>query len=304
MTTTIQPDPSAIGGVPKAPLAFLPDPARLFATRAKRLRFLADSGSNLAPYLRFLADLVDLQAHLVDDLPPVTSLPAERLRLARESRMPPIDRQSLATSPCLHGTLDKVLEGAARIDMPKAARMALTAVTSAPLPDRHRMIENVLADVIPADSVAPHLFVAVAVQLHAARLAATLDAAQLVPIRTGTCPSCGGRPATSSVIGIGGLDGVRYAACACCQTQWNEVRLTCLCCGSTAGISYRSVETVDATVRAEVCSDCDGWVKILYQNRNHSLEPVADDVASLGLDLMMRDTDKRRGGFNPFLTGY
>lgn len=304
MTTTIKPDPSVIGGVPKPPLAFLPDPARLFATRARRLEFLADSGSNLAPYLRFLAALVGLQARLAGERAPPAPLPADRLRLTRESRMPAIDRAALATDPDLHDILDRVLAGAAMIDMPDPARLALSAVTAAPLADRHWMLENILSDSIPDDSVAPHLFVAVAVQLHAARLAATLDASQLVPIRTGVCPSCGGKPATSSVIGIGGLEGVRYASCACCQTQWNEVRLTCLCCGSTKGISYRSVETIEATVRAEVCSECDHWVKILYQNRNHSLEPVADDIGSLGLDLMMKDTDKRRGGFNPFLTGY
>ncbi|WP_410219540.1 formate dehydrogenase accessory protein FdhE [Paracoccus sp. (in: a-proteobacteria)] len=304
MTTTIHPDPSAIGGVPKAPLVFLPDPARLFATRSKRLSFLADSGSNLAAYLQFLADLVDLQARLAAQLSTPAPLAPDRIRIARESRMPPIDRAALATDAELYDILDQVLTGAALLDMPEQARLALSAVTAAPLADRHWLLENVLSDQIPQDSVAPHLFAAVAVQLHLARLAATLDATQLVPIRTGVCPSCGGRPATSSVIGVGGLDGARYAACACCQTQWNEVRLTCLCCGSTKGISYRSVETIEATVRAEVCAECDSWVKILYQNRNQSLEPVADDVASLGLDMMMKETGLRRGGFDPFLTGY
>lgn len=304
MTTITQPDPTAIGGVPKAPLAFLPDPTRLFTTRAERLKFLADSGSNLGPYLRFLSDLVTLQARLAAELPPVAPLDGDRVRLARESRMPPIDRARLAADPDLHAVLDRVLTEAAALDMPEPARLALSAVTAASLADRHWLLENILTDQVPQDSVAPHLFAAVAVQLHVSRLAATLDAARLVPIRTGVCPSCGGRPATSSVIGVGGLDGVRFAACACCQTQWNEVRLTCLCCGSTKGISYRSVETIEATVRAEVCSECDSWVKILYQNRNHSLEPIADDVASLGLDLMMAETDKRRGGFNAFLTGY
>ena len=31
---------------------------------------------------------------------------------------------------------------------------------------------------------------------------------------------------------------------------------------------------------------------------------IADDVASLGLDLLVRDLDFRRGNFNPFLLGY
>lgn len=138
-------------------------------------------------------------------------------------------------------------------------------------------------------------------QIHLARLAATLDAEALVPVHVGICPACGGRPATSSVMGAQGIENVRYAACAGCATQ---VRVKCLCCGSTKGISYRSVGTADATVKAEVCSDCSSWVKIFYQVRNPSLDPVADDVGSLGLDLLMKETPFRRGGFSPYLVGY
>lgn len=304
MNTTIQPDPSVIGGVPKAPLVFLPDPAALLDRRAGRFAWLADHGSNLAPYLRFLADLTAVQARLAREMPPATPLPADRIALARSSRMPPIDRAALAHDPDLHATLDRFLTEIAGIEMPEQARLALSAVTAAGIADRHWLLENILSDRVPDDSVAPHLFAAAAVQLHLARLAATLDAGQLVRIRTGTCPACGGRPATSSVMGAAGVESTRYAACGCCATQWNEVRVVCLCCGSNAAISYRSAETEDATVKAEVCGDCSSWVKILYQNRNASLDPIADDVASLGLDMLMKDTPFRRGGFDPFITGY
>lgn len=123
-------------------------------------------------------------------------------------------------------------------------------------------------------------------------------------IRTGTCPACGGRPVASMVTENIGAEGARYCACATCQTLWNEVRVKCTCCGSTKGITYRAVETEDATIKAECCRECGQWVKILYQNKNPTLEVVADDVASLGLDLMMRDTEWRRGGFDPFLAGF
>ena len=293
-----------IGGVPKAPLAFLPKPARLFADRSARFAFLADSGGNLAPYLRFLAALSGVQAALADDLPPVEPLAGDRIALARSSRMPPIDRAALAADPAMQEVLDRLTDAVQDIDMPEPARLALGAVRAATAEDRAWLIGNVLSGEIPTDSAAPHQFAAAAVQLHLTRIAATLDASQLVSIAPGVCPSCGGRPVTSSVIGVAELDGVRYASCSCCATQWNVVRLTCLCCGSTNGISYRSVETEQATVKAEICGECDSWVKILYQNRNHSLDPVADDVGSLGLDMLMRETDFRRGGFNPYLVGY
>jgi FdhE protein len=45
-------------------------------------------------------------------------------------------------------------------------------------------------------------------------------------------------------------------------------------------------------------------VKILHQHKDPALEPVADDVASLALDLLVREAGYRRGGVNPFLLGY
>lgn len=304
MTTDLKPDPAVIGGVPKAPLAFLPKPEKLFADRARRFAFLAQSGHRLAPYLSFLARLTELQARMVGDLPDPAPIAAEQVALARANRMPPIDRVALATDAALHDTLMQVCEAAQALEMPEPARLALQAVLASDLADRHWLLDNILSDRIPADSTAPHLFAAAAVQLYLARLAATLDPAALVPIRTGICPTCGGRPATASVMGPQGIENVRYATCSCCATQWNEVRIKCLCCGSTKGISYRSVETEDAAIKAEVCSECNAWVKILYQVKNPSLDPIADDVSSLGLDMMMRDTDFARVGVNPFLAGY
>lgn len=303
MTTSPEPNPAMIGGVPSAPLVFLPKPAKLFSDRATRLEVLAKDHP-AAPFLTFMAALARLQARLVQDLPPVDPVPADRADLARASRMPPIDRNPLAEDAALHGVLDAVLTAAADLDMPEAARLALSAVTAAGREDRVWLLSNALSGEIPEDSIAPHMFAVAATQVHLARLAATLDAVKLVPIRTGICPGCGGRPATSMVTGAPGLENVRYAHCAHCAMQWNEVRVKCLCCGSNAAISYRSAGDEDAVIKAEVCSDCDRWVKILYQSRNPSLDAVADDLGSLGLDLMMKDTRFRRGGANPYLAGY
>ena len=68
MTADIKPDPSVVGGVPSAPLAFLPDPGKIFPTRAKRFAFLAGT-SRLGPYLSFLGELSELQARLAAELP-------------------------------------------------------------------------------------------------------------------------------------------------------------------------------------------------------------------------------------------
>ncbi|MEH6788249.1 MAG: formate dehydrogenase accessory protein FdhE [Paracoccus sp. (in: a-proteobacteria)] len=304
MTATTQPDPSVIGGVPTPPLAFLPDPDRLFATRAQRFAFLAEHDPRLGPYLSFLAELTGLQARLIDELPAPEPIRSAAIQQARTHRMPPIDRGDLATDEMLHETLMTLCDQAQPIPMPEPAKLALQAVLASDLADRHWLLENILADRIPEDAAAPHLFAAAAVQVHMARLAATLDAKALVPIRTGICPACGGRPATSTVMAAQGIENLRYATCACCATRWNEVRIKCLCCGSNKAISYRAAESDEAAVRAEVCSECRSWVKIFYLARNHSLDAIADDVGSLGLDLLMKETDFSRGGINHYLAGY
>lgn len=308
--TGIRPD--MIGGVPAPPLAILPRPSRLFARRAERFAHLAGASANLAPYLNFLAALCLLQARLADDLPAPAAPDAGRVALARASRMPPLDRQALVDDPAVGAALDALIAAAGAIEMPAPARLALDALRAATPEDRRWLISNIMDDVIPSDSAAPHLFVAAAVQVHMAQLAALLDADQLVAIRTGVCPSCGGRPASSLITGVMGAEGTRYAACACCQTLWNEVRVKCLSCGSTKGISFHSVDDGSgeddadkgAQVKAECCDECSAWVKQLAQNRNPALDPIADDVASLGLDALMQDGKWRRAGFDPFLIGY
>jgi FdhE protein len=303
MTSNSQPDPSVVGGVPKPPLAFLPDPVKVFTTRSKRFAFLAQT-SRLGPYLEFLGELSALQARLAAQMPDVTPPDPDRMRMARAGGLPPIGRATLVHDAGLIATLARLTGEAATLSMPEPARLALGAVSLASEEDRSWLLSNVLSDRVPEESAAPHLFVAAAVQVHLARLAAALEAGVLQPIRVGVCPSCAGRPATSSVMGMQGIENVRYATCATCATRWNEVRIKCLCCGSTKGISYRSAETAEATVKAEVCTECHHWVKIFYQVKNPSLDPIADDVGSLGLDLLMKETDIRRGGFNPFLVGY
>lgn len=299
MTTDLRPDPSKIGAIAQPPFAILPDPRAVFRRRADRLDHLATT-SRLAPYLRFLALLARAQA---DCVRPAEPLAAAEVAQARESRMPPIDRRALATDPALDATLDTLLAAAAGIDQPILARAALEAVAAADTDTRAWLLGNVLADAIPPEDAAPHLWAAAAVQIHAASLAATLDADALVPIHVGVCPCCGGRPAASLVLGTVRIEGARYAVCATCATLWNEVRVKCLSCGSTKGIGYRAL-VEDAVIKAEACDECHSWLKILYQNLDTGLDPIADDVASLGLDAKMRETDWRRAGVDPFLVGY
>jgi FdhE protein len=169
---------------------------------------------------------------------------------------------------------------------------------------REIMTQAVLAYAIPAEALAEHGYVAAALQVHFARTAARLDARLLVPVGDGLCPVCGGPPAASMVVGWHGAHGSRYCGCALCGTLWNYVRIKCTLCASTKGIAYQEVEGGPGSVKAETCRNCHCYVKILQQHVDPGVDIVADDVATLDLDLLMRDTGFRRGGMNPFLLGY
>jgi FdhE protein len=106
------------------------------------------------------------------------------------------------------------------------------------------------------------------------------------------------------VVGWDGAHGARFCCCSLCATLWNYVRIKCTLCASTEGIGYLAIDGTPGTVKAETCESCHGYVKILHQHVDPALDPVADDVASLALDLLVRKDGYRRGAVNPFLLGY
>ena len=123
---------------------------------------------------------------------------------------------------------------------------------------------------IPIEALAEHAFVAAALQVHFARLAARLDAAALMPVGDGACPVCGAPPAASSSSAGPAAHGARYCGCALCGTLWNYVRIKCTLCGSTKGIAYQEIEGGGGTVKAETCDVCRGYVKILHSRRTRA----------------------------------
>jgi FdhE protein len=300
------PSPSApipIGEVASPPFARLPDPHSLFRERADRFAVLS-AGHALGPYLRFLAEIAHVQAALAAELPPPDWPPAEAVERAYGFGMPPLDRNRFAPDAALarsFARLAALLRGA---EMPDAARLALARVAAAASDEREAILRSLLEDAIPADAIAEHGFVAAILQVDFARRAAGLDAARLQRVGDGVCPACGAPPVASLIVGWPGACGSRFCACWLCGTLWNEVRIKCSLCGATQGIAYQGVEGDAETVRGETCESCRGYVKLLHQHSDPTLDPVADDVATLGLDLLLKQAGFHRGGFNPFLTGY
>ncbi|MGH6884012.1 MAG: formate dehydrogenase accessory protein FdhE [Hypericibacter sp.] len=298
-----RPDPTVIGEMAKPPFARLPELSDFFLRRARRFQSLA-ANHDLKPYLLFLANICAIQHGIQDRIPEVRLPAPERVARAKAHSMPPLDRTGFTPDATFDATLDHLLVSAATFEMPEAARAALRHVSNADAAARAEMVRSALEDSIPIEAIAEHLFVVAALQLHFARLAAQLDAKDLVPVGDGVCPACGGPVVSSIIVGWMEAQGTRFCACALCGTLWNYVRVKCTLCASTKGISYREIEGGAGTIKAEACDSCRSYVKILQQHKDPALDPVADDVASLGLDLLMRETELRRGGMNPFLLGY
>jgi FdhE protein len=49
------------------------------------------------------------------------------------------------------------------------------------------------------------------------------------------------------------------------------------------------IEDDSGAVKAETCDECRTYAKMLYQARDMQVDPFADDLASLGLDILVAE---------------
>lgn len=297
-------DPVPIGHVAAPPFVRLPEPGALFGYRSARFRSLAENEPAFGSYLRFLAEVAKAQYEIQDGLPELKPLDPEAFQRARERGMPPLDRSRLTSTAAFATTLDRLLIELDDIIMPSHARAAMIQIKRLDRGPWLEMSQAILSNAIPRGSLAEHVFVAAALQVHFARMAAQLDETSLLPLGKRTCPACGGRAVSTLIVGWSNVEDTRFCACSLCATLWHHVRMQCTRCGSTEGIGYTEMEGRSVSVKAETCDACHGYVKIMHQHTDPALEPVADDVGTLGLDIMMREAGYRRGGVNPYLIGY
>jgi FdhE protein len=103
----------------------------------------------------------------------------------------------------------------------------------------------------------------------------------------------------SIVRGSAPYAGYRYLCCGLCESQWHRVRAQCTECGSSKNVAYQLIEEGPPAVRAETCDDCRVYRKIVLQELDPLVDPLADDLASLALDLLLSEAGFERAGANP-----
>jgi len=301
MTATNIIQPGEIGQpVSEIPFLYLPERSAVFRDRAARLRSLAQ-GHTMQDFLLFVADISDAQQAALNSFPDVPLPATAQLKLCRDHGMPPLSVQSWQRAPAWQETLRQLaieLEANANAEAKESlARLRnmnsdfVEAYANAILAGRFESIDLAIAP-----------FVAAALQVYWTHMATTLgrrafgrsDVANL-------CPVCASPP-VSSIVRIGGAEqGLRYLSCSLCQTQWHMVRVKCSNCESTKGIGYYSIEGSSGAVKAEACDECGTYLKIKYMDKDPHVDPVADDLATLVLDLLMDQSGKSRSGPNLFL---
>jgi len=264
-----------------------PGARALFAHRAERFAALS-SGHAAGDYLGFLAALASAQAVAaarLRDLPPI-SPEGRPLDLAR----------GLAAG--WRETLGPVLDALAAADMPEPARHALARLRRLPAAELDRLGTRVLGgEELSGPDVAAAPVVGAGLQVIWAGRAEKLPAGAVARVSEG-CPACGAPPVVGVVLGD---DKLRYLVCGLCATQWHHTRVQCVLCRSAAKLSYFGIDGDDGPAKAEACEDCQAYLKLLYVEKAPRLEPVADDVASLALDLLMAEKGFQRLGPNPLL---
>ena len=286
----------------ETPYAVLPDPSVLFLTRSQRLRAGA-AEPPLKPYLEFIAGIAEAQHATQAALPAAVLRDEENTQQTRDHGLPPLARATYEPGEAAEIAMRQFLEALRHTPVPAEAAAAIQMLAAASSDNLRQAMGAALKDT-PAEDIAQRVLVLAGLQVQFARLAAELGTADLKPIGDGVCPTCGSPPLASSVVGWPKAHNLRYCTCALCGTMWNVVRIKCVTCSSTEGIGYHVIEGLPETVKAETCSKCGHYLKVFYQVNDHTLEPLADDIATLGLDMLLAKEGWKRGGDNPFLLGY
>jgi FdhE protein len=287
------------------PRVVLPTPD-LFSRRAARLDQRAvDHG--MAGYLKLMAAVAhaqhDIFGHRLALLPDSTALGH-----SREHGMPPLATLHHLRDARWGADLDDLMGALA--GEPKASAM-LQAVAALDFVGREALADRILSGQTQDSDAAAAPLVGAALQVCFMRQAAALDVALVQDFELATaCPVCGARPMASVVRQGGGRDKLRYLVCSLCATEWNLARIQCSTCLAEGAVSYLApsgqteVQGQKGTVqacRAEACDACKSYLKIFSQEHDPQIEPLADDLATLALDVAVDASGYARSGPNLLL---
>ena len=285
---------------PKGEIPFLlaPGPDDLFASRGRRFLTLAENHP-LGDYLRFMGLLARAQQSTLASFSRPAAPTAAHLDHCRAGRLPPLGVLGWRRDSVWRDGLARILAVLEEDGLPDGVRNTAARLRRAEVKELEDFAVSILnhdLTGVPAEVVP---FTAAALQVYWTALAATLKAGNPLRLeRHNLCPVCGSLPVAGLVRGGGRENGLRYLCCSLCASQWHMVRGICSNCAATKGITYFSIEGQPGVVTAESCDECHGYLKIVRLEKDPLADPVADDLATLSLDLLLDRSGRRRCGAN------
>ena len=289
-------DPGEIGTAPQAGFLALPNPARLFNVRARRLRALA-AGNPFAAFLDFMAAVADAQDAALAEARPL--LPIAAAGFAKAG--PVLDREPVLAAGDWREILHLLIARLGTAAMPEAAAGALRVLQARPAAQATEFAGRVLDRRCAPEEAAEAVFLIAALQVAWTRRASATAPSAVFPCETVACPLCGAIPVASLIGATGDRQGLRFLVCSLCAAEWRYVRIKCTACGNTKDIGYHGIKGHIGPAKAEACPECNAYSKIVYSEKDVEAEPFADDLGSLALDVLMSDGGWTRVHANPFL---
>jgi FdhE protein len=279
----------------------LPDPATRFSGTAIRLETLA-AGHPMEDWLRFLAKLARAQSLAASTLPALAAPEQAVVAQAVDARMPPLAADGHRRDAAWRDGLAVLLDHFDGGPMLPQVRTVVAGLRARQPVGIETLADQFLHGNVEVADAGPVLYVAAALQVYFTRMAASLPvtALRLLPQR-GLCPCCGSTPSAGLVTATGQTPGARYLYCSLCATAWNHVRAVCITCGESRSVALKGIEGNTGSVKAEVCDDCRTYSKIIYLAQDMKADPFADDLASLGLDVLVAEAGWSRHAPNPLL---
>lgn len=287
MNPTLAPDMIPIHAEGHAPRTIQRPSPQQFARRARRLRQLAE-GHSLRDYLEFCAQLADAQQAIVDQQPDPLPLATLLSQLAE------------ACAPQLNAASQAAIQQLLQRDEAALNALANALAAGETLDD---------ATLLPA---LPLLGAAQQIQQFSTVNQQSLPTPSA---HSSECPCCGG-PVLATVLRANEHGhAVCFGSCALCACEWPLSRIQCRHCGNTKDLQYRRLAPQDATPAQigsksphaktavqslECCDACHGALKQISTLEDPDADAVADDLASLALDLLAAEEGYGRIGFNPY----
>jgi FdhE protein len=272
----------------------------IFALRATRFAELAsDDQTDWKDYLSLLSRICEVQQSLLKHAS--ISLPVTDAE--SELSLPDIDTAEIpaAFDLLLQPFFDKI-----KPHLTVQSQESWEALLAMDSSVRKNLAQRILAQDLSEQDYPYSIWVHAILQIIWTNWAMHLQEADVPPREEREfCPCCASDAVGSVILNGGELEGLRYLQCNLCNSRWHALRAKCTFCANTKDISFESIEGQKEGVlygaSAECCDVCHGYRKSYDLMKEQHADAVADDLASLPIDILLAEKGYLRGGINPYL---